>query len=429
MTKIFHAEISGTRESKYEWLESHDISSTKWKKLNPKSEFYLFIPQNEKGLKDYQSFYKVTDIFPVNSVGIVTARDELTIHFTKDSLWNTVRNFSNLDVELAREAYNLGKDARDWKVELAQKDLKDSGPGKNNVIPILYRPFDVRYTYFTGRSRGFQCMPRNEVMKNMLKENICLISIRRSRSKKQWNYGLVSNSSVSGSTAVSSLDINYCFPLFLYTQPKNKKSKYISQLMMFEPAAVYQAKQPNIKPELFDELKAKYKKEVTPEEIFYYIYAVLYSNIYRTKYAEFLKMDFPRVPFTADYKIFIKLGKLGSQLADLHLLKSKQLEKPIAKFPVEGSNKVEKLNYDSLETVAQSNNLYINKEQYFKGIPPEVWQYQIGGYQVCDKWLKDRKGRTLSLEEITTYCKIVTALSKTIELQKEIDDLYKLIGE
>ncbi|GEM_PF-1613659 len=156
---------------------------------------------------------------------------------------------------------------------------------------------------------------------------------------------------------------------------------------------------------------------ITPEEIFYYIYAVLYSNIYRTKYAEFLKIDFPRVPFTKDYDLFSKMGGYGKRLVDLHLLKSGELDPPVAKFQGKGENKIEKLRY-----VEKENRVYINQNQYFEGIPKEVWEYQIGGYQVCDKWLKDRKGRPL--DDIRTYCRIATAIQKTIEIQKAIDIIY-----
>ena len=212
------------------------------------------------------------------------------------------------------------------------------------------------------------------------------------------------------------------FPLYLYPEKKEKKKSAIVQMMMFEPEAEYKTRQPNINPVLVEELKKKYIKTVTPEEIFYYIYAILYSNAYRKKYAEFLKIDFPRIPLTKDYKLFIQLGKLGHELADLHLLKSKDLDKTISKFPIDGSNKVEKPKYEN-------EKVWINKEQYFNGIKEEVWKYQIGGYQICEKWLKDRKGRILSLDEIKTYCKIVTALSNTIELQKEIDKFYNMLEE
>jgi predicted helicase len=268
-------------------------------------------------------------------------------------------------------------------------------------------------------------MPRNDVMRYLLLENLSICVGRQGSVIGSNNYNIIFISDKIVDFNLYRRGGELVFPLYIYPERPEKKKFFHSQMMMFEPTSVYQVKQPNIKPELFEELRTKYKKEVTPEEIFYYIYAVLYSNTYRVKYAEFLKMDFPRIPFTDEYKTFIKLGKFGKQLADLHLLKSKELEKPIAKFPIEGNNKVEKPIFE-LRDAEKQPVVYINKEQYFKGVTEEIWQYQIGGYQVCEKWLKDRKRRVLSLDEITTYCKIVTALSKTIELQKEIDELYKL---
>lgn len=219
------------------------------------------------------------------------------------------------------------------------------------------------------------------------------------------------------------------FPLYIYHKAQKKKNVF-TQLMMFEPEEEYAAILSNISGEVKNMLTKYYKKPfLNPTDgdkdikgfgsknIFYYIYAILYSNTYRKKYAEFLKIDFPRIPFTKDYKLFIKLGKLGEHLADLHLLKSEDFEKQKRKLQGDGTNKVEKLLYEN-------EKVWINAGQYFNNVKEEVWKYQVGGYQVCDKWLKDRKGRVLSNEEIQTYCKIVTALSKTIEIQKEIDELY-----
>jgi REP element-mobilizing transposase RayT len=158
---------------------------------------------------------------------------------------------------------------------------------------------------------------------------------------------------------------------------------------------------------------------ITPEKIFYYIYAILYSNIYRTQYAEFLKGDFPRIPFTRDCEIFNRMAEYGKELVDLHLLRSQELDPPLAKFQGSGDEKVEKLRYDEKQEC-----LYINQNQYFEGIPKDCLEYQIGGYQVCSKWLKDRKDRKLSLEDIKHYCKVVTSLKKTIEAQKAIDKVY-----
>jgi len=183
-------------------------------------------------------------------------------------------------------------------------------------------------------------------------------------------------------------------------------------------------RQSNISSELLIILFKEYKKELRSEKIFYYVYAILYSNVYRKKYSEFLKIDFPRIPFTKDYKIFNKMAKYGEKLVDLHLLKSKELDLPIIKFQGAGDNKVEKLKYDEKE-----KRVHFNQSQYFDGITKELWRYQIGGYQVCDKWLKDRKGRILTLGDIKHYCKVITAIKKTIEIQKEIDKLYPKIEE
>jgi len=300
---------------------------------------------------------------------------------------------------------------------------------KDYFTKILYRPFDIRDIYY---QENIVFRTRREVMRHMLEENIAVIMPKRVETKIPWRHCLCGEGIIDHVT-VSMKTVDYVFPLYLYSARKDKKKNPLIQMMMFEPEIKYQTKQPNIKLELFEELNKAFNSpllnkkrgggevKVTPEEIFYYIYAVLYSNTYRIKYAEFLKIDFPRVPFTKDYRLFIHLSKLGHQLAELHLLKSKELEKTISKFPIDGSNKVEKPRFDS----AQRGKVWINKEQYFDGVKEEVWQYQIGGYQVCEKWLKDRKERTLTLEEIKTYCKIVTALSKTIELQNEIDKYFE----
>ncbi len=409
---VFYKELFGLRQRKYNWLNIHNIVNTRWNKIQPYRDFYLFIPQNSGIKTEFDSFTKLDAIFSLGSNGLFTARDSLTIGYTKGEIWKRVKNFAKLEKELARGTYQLGKDVRDWKVDFAQKDLVESGLKEENLTAILYRPFDSRFTYYTGKSRGFHCMPRSEIMQHLLKDNIAICIGRQwsSIGSKQYDICFVSESIV---------DLNLyrrggemVFPLFLY--PSNKKNLFTQYEV--------DVKKTNIKSQLFEELKSNYGKEVTPEEIFYYIYAVLYSNIYRTKYAEFLKIDFPRIPFAKNYELFIQLGELGKRLADLHLLKSKELDKTVSKFPNSGSNKVEKLKYEN-------EQVWINKEQYFSGVNEDVWNYQIGGYQICEKWLKDRKGRTLNLDEIETYCKIVTALSGTIGLQKGIDKFYENVEE
>ena len=166
-------------------------------------------------------------------------------------------------------------------------------------------------------------------------------------------------------------------------------------------------------------LRKTYAKKPRAEAIFYYVYGVFYSNTYRTKYAEFLKTDFPRVPFTSDYNLFIKMGKMGKKLVKLHLMKSEELKNPIAKFQGDGDNTVKKPEYDEKE-----GRVHINRTQFFEGIEKHVWDCRIGGYQVLSKWLNYRRGRKLTLEDIKHYCKVVTALKRTNEIQEEIDKLY-----
>ncbi|MBF0345547.1 MAG: N-6 DNA methylase [Nitrospirae bacterium] len=424
--RIAYTEMFGERETKYSWLNENDINTTKWVDVQPKPEHYFFIPRDERLLSAYDKFIKITDIFPINSVGIVTARDSLTIQWTKDEMWQTVLNFSKLDAELARKAYNLGRDTRDWKVDLAQKDLLKSGLDKERIMPILYRPFDIRFTYYTGKTRGFHCMPRSEVMQHitchtetpggflcrprpkvmqhMMQDNVGLLACRQ-QNKIGFHHAFVSTE-IAESCVVSNetKEITYLFPLYLY-------------LSHFEGKEVI--KQSNINHNIIQSLSKIYKKEPSPEESFYYIYSVLYSNRYRTKYAEFLKTDFPKIPFTEDHGLFINISEHGKRLVQLHLLKSPELDPPIARYQGKGDNRVRKLKYDDKE-----KHLYINETQYFEGIKNDVWRYRIGSYQVCEKWLKDRKERPLSFEEIKTYCKIVTALQKTTEIQSEIDLLY-----
>jgi predicted helicase len=155
-----------------------------------------------------------------------------------------------------------------------------------------------------------------------------------------------------------------------------------------------------------------------PEDIFYYAYAVFHSPAYRTRYDEFLKMDFPRLPLTSDNALFKALAEKGAELVSLHLMESPSLNNFISKYPVNGSNEVEKPRYDN-----NNQRVYINKEQYFEGIPPEVWDFHVGGYQVCEKWLKDRKGRKLTYDERVHYQKMIVVLKETIRLMAEIDEL------
>ena len=412
---VRHAEIWGLRENKYDWLERHDIDKTKWEKLIPKSEYYLFIPREDKFLCKYEKYPKITDIFLMNSVGIVTSRDEFTIDTDKEALKRRIRSLidDKLTDDLIQQAFKL-RDKMNWKLKKAREILRKNEDRQDSIKQILYRPFDVRWIFY---DESLIERTRREIMEHMMQENLGLLTCRQ-QNIGGFYHSLICNIIVESCVLSNKTrEINYLFPLYVYNIQGSKKKRSSSHIiLLFEPEGEYALKKPNLSPDVIKILTDKYKKILKPEPIFYYIYAVLYSDIYRSKYTEFLKIDFPRIPFTTDYRIFSKFANYGEQLTDLHLLKSSYLLKTNAKL-TKGTNRVEKVRYEKEE-------VYINEKQYFEGIARAVWEYQIGGYRVCEKWLKDRKGRELSSEDIKHYCRIVTALQKTIEIQKKIDRIY-----
>jgi predicted helicase len=412
-------DLFGLREEKYSWLDKKRFSKNLYNRISPISPFYFLKMTNTKGIEGYLNWIGIQEIFPVNSVGIVTARDNLTIKWNPTEVLNTVRAFAHMDPELARQSYNLGKDARDWQVKLAQADVKKSGLIPENIHSILYRPFDIRFTYYTGNSRGFHCMPRPEVMRQMFIDNIGIIASRINR-QISLGYFFITEIITDFHILDTAQDSTSVFPLYLFNKSEPKKKRgFHGTMMLFDPEEEYgtDGKKPNIAPKVFDMLEAAYRQKPAPEQILYYCYAVLYSPAYREKYAEFLKIDFPRIPFTADHSLFLQMAEKGEELTQLHLLKSKRLNRPLARYWGSGEDLIEKPVYNEKDQC-----VFINKTKHFQGITPEVWEYHIGGYQVMEKYLKDRKGRQMT--DPATYCKIATALAETIRIQQQLDELF-----
>jgi len=422
--KVFVNDLYGLREEKYRWLDHTKFSKKNYQSEKPVSPFYFLKKTNTKGLESYLAWMNVQEIFPVNSVGIVTARDSLTIKWDPMDVLNTVRVFSKMDPELARQTYQLGKDARDWQVKMAQEDLKRSGPIPENVQVINYRPFDFRFTYYTGKSRGFHCMPRPEVMQHMLQGNLGLSVVRRVEIDRPFNHVFISDSIIDHHM-VSIKEVNYLFPLYLYPPSEEKRKKGgFQSMILFEPEHEYgkSGKRPNIAPKVFERLEKAFGKKPTPEQIMYYCYAVLYSNTYRDTYAEFLKIDFPRIPFTDNHELFLQMASLGEELAQLHLLKSKKLNNPIVKYRGTGEDFIQKPVFDE-----KNQCVFINGTKYFEGITSAMWNYQIGGYRVLEKYLKDRKDRRMT--DPAMYCKIATAIAATMEVQTRIELVYNRLED
>ncbi|HZP82125.1 MAG TPA: type ISP restriction/modification enzyme [Chthonomonadaceae bacterium] len=407
--RIFHADLYGTRKHKYDTLLNLDVRSIAWQELSPNAPFYLFRPQEQELREEYEQSWAIIDVFPVSSIGIVTARDALTIHFTEEEVKGTVEDFANLPTEEARLKYALGEDVRDWKVELAQKDLKFS---KGRYTSILYRPFDNRHTYYTGITRGFHCMPRSEVMRHMMAgDNIGLITTRMT--KDEFDCSVCK--ALIGHKALAAYDANYLFPLWLYPEENS-----------LEAGA---ERRPNLNPAFVKELAERVGEMPTPEAIFYYAYAVFHAPTYRERYAPFLKIDFPRLPLPADADSFHELAALGAKLVALHLLEAPELQPTGIAFPVSGDHLVEKRNaakrYLPPTPDGQPGRVCLNVTEYFDNVPPEAWEFRVGGYQPAYKWLDDRAGRHLTEEDIAHYRKMLAAMQETVALLPAVDAAFR----
>ncbi|MCK4277055.1 MAG: N-6 DNA methylase [Phycisphaerae bacterium] len=427
--EVFHYELWGIRQLKYEWLNTtYGASDTPWEPLSPDKPFYLFVPQDTALLSEYQEGPSIADAMPVGNVGIVTARDQLTVHWTGDEVMLAVRDFATLAPETARDKYGLGKDVRDWRVEWAQKDLNATACSDSFLTPILYRCFDTRFTYFTGKTKGFHCMPRGEFMRHMLAgENLALLVSRQVADEYRHVFCTRLIANFNAIDTAGRFGSGPMYPLYVYLD----EGKMLED-SRWPPGR--NGRRPNLRPEFVERFVAKLglrfvsdgagdlKRTFGPEDIFHYAYAVFHSPEYRSRYGEFLKTDFPRLPLTSDEKLFAQLCELGAELIGLHLLE--RVQTPQATYPQQGDSVVERTGKKAYKvpTDQAPGRVYVNDAQYFENVPPEVWEFHVGGYQVCEKWLKDRKGRTLSYDDIETYRKITEAIRQTIRLMGEIDD-------
>ena len=417
--KVYHRDLYGLREEKYQWLSQNSFKRKNYTEIKPQSPYYFFVKRETQNIQHYLGWKKINEIFPLNGVGMTTARDSFVIDFDKSRLKNRIQLFKHSDFkdDELHTFFQINR-KKGWDIRKAWNMLQTISDSElsDYIKPVLYRPFDVRWIFYHD-SVVWRTVKR--IMRHMLEgENLAILTSRQ-MGKSGILPSFVTNNLIDAHSITSATSISYLFPLYLYTGRKeNAPRAGVNFMMALEPKAKYLVRQPNIDPKIFETLGKRFEKKPTPEEILYYIYGIFYSNIYRTKYAEFLKIDFPRVPFTANHKMFRKMAAYGKELADLHLLKSEKLNNPVAKYRGKGGNdSIEKIKYSQKEQC-----VYINSEKYFDGIKPELWNYQIGGYQVLQKFLKDRKGRIM--DDPRHYTRIVTAISETIKLQKKIDEIY-----
>ena len=418
---VCHSELWGSRESKYDQLTERRFGDLAWRTVDDIDRtsclgaFWFFEPRASLNIEEYCHAWSLKDIFITSGQGVKTERDPSEIR-------NVIEDFRTLDEPTLRNRYSLQEDSRDWKIGSAKQDVL-SNIGQDLFRKILYRPFDVRYTWYSGQTRGFIGTPGRQTMIAMFgAKNIGLVVPRQvtgSVFSHVFCSRLITEIKLCSHDRASSL-----FPLYA-------NADETAQNVLFNHSGGQRC---NLSPDFVAVLTSclaeapsavprERSSVISPEHIFSYLYAVLHSPAFRTRYVEFLKTDYARVPLTRSVELFIRLAQIGAELSALHLLESPMLNASRNSYQGRPNPEVERVFY-AVDTV------WIDKAHTagFRGVNEATWSFDVGGYQVCEKWLKDRKGRKLSRADIEHYQKIVVALSETIRLMAEVDNVIDTHG-
>ena len=411
LAKVFHQNIYGTREYKYSCLNEATQSSIQWTELTPTEPYYFFVPKDFSVQDEYENGFKVDELMIACNSGIQTKRDDFVYQFSKQKIEQVISTLKNCNVEECREKLSIGDDGVAWKVLWAKQDVEMK---VGQFAQVLYRPFDLRWTYYTGKSSGFMARPRMPEAAHLLKDNIALLAVRNTRRDMSNNY-FVANTLVD-KDGISSFDNCRFFPLYVYKENMGQEERIVNfKTELYEKIA----KGLNYLPCFDDNILVDPVEGVDgvlyPQDLFDYIYAVLHSPSYRERYKEFLKIDFPRIPYPTDAEKFRDLAEKGAELRQLHLMEDLPNSTGVS-FPQTGTLQVDCYRWEQ-------NRVYINSDQYFEGVPESAWNFFIGGYQPAQKWLKDRKGMTLGFEDVKHYQRIIYVLQQTERLMQEIDEI------
>jgi very-short-patch-repair endonuclease len=598
--KVFHYDLFGKREMKYDFLSENSLKTIDFTELQPNHPNYFFVPKNDEGQGEYETGFRLDELFAKNNVGFVSANDGLNVSMTEQEQRNKINDILELDENQWRIKYNRPNDAQSWKYKWAKEDAEKNQT--NKLIEVSYRPFDKRLSLYTGKSGGLYARPSYDIMQHFLKgENVGLVTARQCVGEWQYVFctKLINEFNLTGTAG--RFGSGNTFPLYLYPDSKNqdlfadgqertpnlnteivkeiaerlglafvsektppnlpkgeeqnaaplegagevkkegllqpgyitanpknyllikemrdslknnptdaekliweylrnKKTghkirrqhiiddfitdfvclskkvvieidgkihlnqkeydvlrtlrlnelgydviRFTNEEVFANPQFVFsrikenldsksdqQSDEDAISPPLEGqgEVDLKVLGEVfAPIDILDYIYAVLHSPSYREKYKEFLKIDFPRVPYPKDKNTFWQLVKLGREIREIHLLESATVEKYITQYSIDGDNVVTKPRYipspplEGWSKTGVVGKVYINDTQYFDNVPEVAWNFYIGGYQPAQKWLKDRKDRKLEYEDILHYQKIIVALTETDRIMREIDEV------
>ncbi len=395
LAEVYYSDVWGARKCKYDFLSINTLESINWQKVNLAAPFYFFVPKDEEGKAEYDKGFKVEELLKTNSSGLVSMGDEFAYADTPEKLQDRLYDFLNNvhTPEELKSRYKLGKNYADFILDSKKKGVSICA---NKIVTIAYRPFDNVYGYF---DKQIIWRTREKVMRHIIgRQNVCVVIARQCAS--DWRYvlatGKIAAFNLTGTAG--RLGSGYVFPLYLYPEEGSMDTE----------------RRANLDETIWSEISRRAGRGTMPEEVFDYIYVVLHSPRYREQYKEFLKVDFPRIPYPESADRFGHFVSFGHRLRELHLMHTLPDMPDVATFPVSGDCVVGKPYFEN-------DRVYINATQYFGHVPETAWQFYIGGYQPAQKWLKDRKGRTLTFDDTRHYRKIVAVLLETDRLMKELD--------
>ena len=413
LAQVFHYDLYGKRADKYDFLLNNNLQTVQWRELELIEPQYFFVAKDFSLKEEYEKGVSIQELFPVNSLGLITKRDKLSLSYSEKELISKISFFldENIPIQEVCNHFEITlKDNDKWDAISSRTNTKIQNV-KEQIESILYRPFDIRKVFYNGY---FVARLNKKILSNLQNSNHAIIIGRQGQvvgAVGGWNIVFITD-------LIVDQNIFYrgggtVFPLYLY--PESDK--------LFSG----EKRKPNLNESIINEISQRISLQFTEEkeetentfapiDVLDYIYAVLHSPSYREKYKEFLKIDFPRMPYPENTEQFWKLVELGGKLRRLHLLEGVEPQQGMADYPIAGNNEVEKPEY-------VDGKAYINETQYFGNVPLMAWSFYIGGYQPAQKWLKDRKGRMLNYDDIEHYRKIIFALKETEEVMREVDEV------
>jgi predicted helicase len=402
MADLFHQDLFGKRADKYEYLQTHSYSETTYKHIKPSDPMYFFVPRNTVLEASYNVGFSIKALFKENTLGFQTHRDHFAICHDRQEIVNKLADFMNsqLSDEYLQTKYKI-KDNRDWKIFEQRKRLQGNPNWEERVTKCTYRPFDERFCHLDYTTMDY---PRTEIVTNVFNKDNLVLLCSRQQATAGFAHALVTKLPANDCVvSTKSREANQVFPL--YVHPPNGSLDTLRRV--------------NFDPKIFRKIRraAEHAEYGEPGEVdvFDYIYGVLHCPNYREKYKEFLKYDFPHIPYPPSPDVFWNLSKKGGQLRRLHLMDADAIGESSFLFKGNGDSIVTKPEID------ETGNVWINESQYFENVPIIAWEFFIGSFQPAQKWLKDRKGRSISFEDITHYQRIIKILAETDRIMRTIE--------